>query len=104
MVELMFQYSFLVQNWHDDRKEHCGLDLAGRYPWLFCAARRHWHEGAFARVWLSRAYFRVECAEGHDSSGRCIMEATAFDTAHINVAFVHERFDEERQGFTTGPK
>ncbi len=32
------------------------------------------------------------------------MEATAFNTAHINVAFIHERFDEERKCFTAGPK
>ena len=32
------------------------------------------------------------------------MEATAFNTAHINVAFIHERFDEKRKRFAAGPK
>src|SRR5947208_8445779 len=99
LAKVMLKYSFLVQNRHDDRKEHYGLNLIGWYLWSFCAARRYWHEGAFAPVWLSRAYFRIECAERHDSSRRCVVETTAFNTAHINVAFVHERFDEERKCF-----
>jgi hypothetical protein len=32
------------------------------------------------------------------------MEARTLNTAHINVAFIHERFDEERKSFTAGPK
>jgi len=32
------------------------------------------------------------------------MEATAFNAAHINIAFIHERFDEKRKSFTAGPK
>ena len=32
------------------------------------------------------------------------MEAAAFNAAHINVALIHERFDEKRKSFTAGPK
>ena len=32
------------------------------------------------------------------------MEATAFDAAHVNVAFIHERFDEERERLAAGPE
>ena len=32
------------------------------------------------------------------------MEATTFNTAHIYIAFIHERFDKECKCFTAGPK
>ena len=32
------------------------------------------------------------------------MEAAAFDTAHVDVAFIHERFDEERKRLTARPE
>lgn len=32
------------------------------------------------------------------------MEATAFDAAHVDIAFIHERFDEERKRLAAGPE
>lgn len=55
-------------------------------------------------MWLSRAYFRIKGAERCDTSWGCIMEATAFYTTHVDITFIHEWFDEERECFTAGPK
>ena len=32
------------------------------------------------------------------------MEAAALNAAHVDVAFVHERLDEERERFAAGPE
>ena len=55
-------------------------------------------------MWLHGSQFGVQGAEGHDATWRSVMEATAFDAAHIDIAFVHEWFHEERERFAAGPE
>src|SRR6266852_2425485 len=74
------------------------------YRLLFGATGGEWHEGTLAGMGLSRAHPGVEGAEGHHSSRRSIMEAAALDATHVDVAFVHERFDEKGERFAAGPK
>src|SRR2546421_7742394 len=70
----------------------------------FGVAGGQWHEGALAGVWLGRAHLRIERAEGHDAAWRGIVEAAAFDAAHVNVALIHERFDEESKRLAADPE
>ena len=70
----------------------------------FGVAGGQWHEGALAGVRLSRAHLRIERAEGHYTAWRGIVEAAAFDAAHVNVALIHERFDEECERLAAGPE
>ena len=70
----------------------------------FGAAGGQWHEGALAGVRLGRAHLRIERTEGHDAAWRCIVEAAAFDAAHVNVALIHKWFDEECERFAAGPE
>ena len=70
----------------------------------FSAAGGQWHEGALAGVRLGRAHLRIERTEGHDASRRCVMEAAAFDAAHVNITLVHEWFDEECERLVACPE
>src|SRR5579863_3741321 len=77
-------------------------------PYELCpgggAAGGEGDEGVLRGVGLGRAYSGVEGAEGHDASGGGVVEAAALDAAHVDVAFVHEGFDEEGERLATGPE
>lgn len=55
-------------------------------------------------MWLRWTHFGVECAKGHDAARGGVVKAAAFDTAHVDIALIHERLDEERQRLAAGQK
>src|SRR6266702_764957 len=71
------------------------------YRLLFAAPRGEGHKGAFAGVWLRRAYPGIECTERHNAARRCIVEAAALDAAHVDIALIHEWLDEEGERLAT---
>ena len=74
------------------------------YRLLFRAPRGQRNEGTLAGMRLCRPHFGIQRTERHHPSRRSVMEAAAFDAAHVDVAFVHERLDEERERLAAGPE
>src|SRR5215471_13906250 len=75
-----------------------------RHYLLLWAASRQRHKGAFLGMRLGRAHPRVECAERHHPARRGIVEAAALDTAHVQVALVHKRLNEQRERLAARPE